>query len=145
MEQAMALGLRPRIKGRLIAIIMAVATMAASIGIATAPNANADHKTSPTLYECALYAPTLYEGVSGQDGCVVTWQVFMKDFVYEPLVVGGDFGPVTRYVTAAWQLRNPPLAADGIVGPQTWKLIRYMCQNDNGYANWCFVYRFRYH
>ncbi len=41
-----------------------------------------------------------------------------------PVTDDADFGPLTTQAVIAFQSDNPPLAVDGIVGPQTWRALR---------------------
>lgn len=41
-----------------------------------------------------------------------------------PVTADADFGPGTEQAVIAFQSDNPPLAVDGIVGPETWRGLR---------------------
>lgn len=41
-----------------------------------------------------------------------------------PITDDADFGPLTSQAVIAFQSDNPPLAVDGVVGPQTWRALR---------------------
>jgi len=41
-----------------------------------------------------------------------------------PLTDDADFGPATEQAVISFQSDNPPLAVDGIVGPETWRALR---------------------
>lgn len=74
---------------------------------------------------------TLKKGCKGAD--VQAWQLFLRGGqcdangectvknVSDAIVADGDFGPATDKATKAWQTAKG-LKADGIVGPDTWKL-----------------------
>lgn len=64
----------------------------------------------------------LYRGIVGQSLSVVKLQTALKNLMFSKLTVDGDFGPATEAAVKAFQgskYRNPPLIADGIVGPAT--------------------------
>lgn len=63
----------------------------------------------------SLALPTLRRGSSGSD--VITLQRRLG------LTADGKFGPATEAAVIAFQKRNPPLIADGIVGTQTWAVL----------------------
>lgn len=73
---------------------------------------------------------TIKRGSSGLD--CQTWQTFLRGgqidddgnctaALGDAIVSDGKFGPATEKATKAWQAKNG-LAADGIVGPNTWKI-----------------------
>lgn len=57
--------------------------------------------------------PTIKRGSKGK--AVKIWQIILGN-----VTVDGDFGPATEAATRKWQAAHN-LAADGIVGPKTWK------------------------
>lgn len=71
--------------------------------------------------------PLLYEGV--RDPTVGHVQVAMNNWIERerlgltPLLIDTIFGPRTEAAVRAWQA-SAGLAADGIVGPKTWEVLR---------------------
>lgn len=62
--------------------------------------------------------PTISEGATGD---AVRWlQRALRRTPNWQFVVDGVFGPITRAAVIEFQEGSPPLAVDGIVGPQTW-------------------------
>lgn len=79
----------------------------------------------------ALTWPPQQEGSTGEDVRTVQYLVTAQG---HPTGVDGDFGPLTKAAVQAFQ-SSRGLAADGIVGPQTWpQLIIEVQQGSNGDA-----------
>lgn len=64
--------------------------------------------------------PTLREGSSGE--AVRQLQEALKELGHDPGAVDGHFGPQTEAAVKAYQ-QERGIAADGIVGPITWRNI----------------------
>jgi peptidoglycan hydrolase-like protein with peptidoglycan-binding domain len=76
---------------------------------------------TPAQTAAAQSMPTLRLGSSGAS--VATWQgILRRDSGISGFTgaLDGKFGPATDAATRAWQ-RSSGLAADGVVGPNTWK------------------------
>jgi peptidoglycan hydrolase-like protein with peptidoglycan-binding domain len=79
----------------------------------------------------ALTWPLVQQGSTGEDVRTVQYLVTAQG---HPTGVDGDFGPLTKAAVQAFQ-SSRGLAADGIVGPQTWpQLIIQVQQGSNGDA-----------
>lgn len=79
----------------------------------------------------ALTWPLVQQGSAGEDVRTVQYLVTAQG---HPTGVDGDFGPLTKAAVQAFQ-SSRGLAADGIVGPQTWpQLIIQVQQGSNGDA-----------
>lgn len=65
--------------------------------------------------------PTLGLGAKGPD--VAQWQRLIG------VQSDGDFGPITKQVTIAWQVANG-LKGDGVVGPKTWAAADRLLSKD---------------
>lgn len=64
----------------------------------------------------------LYRGIGGKYNEIVKLQTVLRDKMFSKLTVDGDFGPATEAAVKAFQAskyRQPPLIADGVVGPAT--------------------------
>ncbi len=83
----------------------------------TSPSSSAAVRTTAA----ATTSPTLRQGDIGAD--VAEAQTLLAKAGFSPGTVDGNFGPKTRAAVVAFQ-RAKGLAADGVIGPNTWKALR---------------------
>lgn len=72
--------------------------------------------------------PVLKKGDSGP--IVADWQNWLNVHTNAGLALDGDFGPLTESAVVKfqeyWHGHNPEIVVDGIIGPQTWDLRRFV-------------------
>ena len=80
-------------------------------------------------YEWTLGVAALNPMAETPDAGVTGTQARLKNLGFDPGPIDGILGPKTTNAIRAFQAKNPPLAVDGICGPQTWaKLVeRHGC------------------
>ena len=99
-----------KLKNRLAATLAGIG-LAASVGLATAPTASA-----------GACVDSMWR-IGSRGGCVTAIQ-HLTNFHYSPkLATDGIFGPKTDTAVRTIQSKWTVLRVDGIVGPQTWKLL----------------------
>jgi mannosyl-glycoprotein endo-beta-N-acetylglucosaminidase len=69
----------------------------------------------------AISQPILRYGIEGEE--VIYLQRLLNDIDYACLEVDGIFGEKTEAAVKKFQADHPPLVVDGIVGPQSWKVL----------------------
>ena len=75
----------------------------------------------PAPIELGVFKRYLRRGVSGDDVKAVQTQLAALG-LYDPRLIGGDFGPITEETVKKFQLQQN-LEVDGVVGPLTWKAL----------------------
>jgi len=99
----------------------------------------------PSIRQCKLFSPSLYEGVPKQGDCVETLQNFLNTVAkreghttnpaWPKLRIDGDFGPQTKKALIAYQftvyVKNSRAPyPNGIVDKQTWIRIANYCTTE---------------
>jgi murein L,D-transpeptidase YcbB/YkuD len=103
-----------------------VAALIMSFGTVVAVAGEAQAATSPSIYECLAFRPTLSVGTS-QHACTAALQGFLRGNLQQPgLAVDGMFGTQTEKVVKKFQSVHS-LAQDGVVGSNTWRAIEIEC------------------
>ncbi|QLJ02758.1 peptidoglycan-binding protein [Streptomyces sp. NEAU-sy36] len=110
------------------ALLTSTALLGAGGLIAGAPSANAA-PAQPNHFTCAYTdaEPTLSYGSTGT--AVKQAQCQLNSVLDRLVTVDGSFGPGTKSATIAFQ-QCAGLAADGIIGPNTWAALDYWWWND---------------
>lgn len=113
-------------RGRFVLAIVVLAFAAMFTSSLVSPQ-QAHAKSGPTVYNCYVYKPLLYQGVRNQEGCTAALQHFLRYVAkINQLAVDGKFGSATSLTVKAWQIKSG-LNPDGYVGPQTWTAIYWKC------------------
>lgn len=114
----------------LIAMLLALVMLIASF-FATPPTAQA--AWAPSIKQCLMYTPLLFEGVQGQAPCVAAVQGFIWSNTVPGFDIDGIFGSDTKWAVVLYQLDRGLTGSDvdGVVGNQTWKLIDNHCRYYN--------------
>ncbi|WP_459678075.1 peptidoglycan-binding domain-containing protein, partial [Rhodococcus sp. no. 34] len=76
----------------------------------------------PPVIPKPVARPTLRRGSTGGDVTYLQALLNRMFASYSKLAVDGDFGPATESVVREVQRRSN-LAADGVVGPDTWRAM----------------------
>jgi peptidoglycan hydrolase-like protein with peptidoglycan-binding domain len=106
----------------LIALTILATVLIGSVGTATAASAAAPRESVAVAGPCPYDAghPELRRGSSGE--AVRHLQCLLREVWRYGVTVDSSFGPITEAAVIAHQ-RDCGIAADGIVGPNTWRAL----------------------
>jgi peptidoglycan hydrolase-like protein with peptidoglycan-binding domain len=103
---------------RRISTFVLGAVLAASFVVVPAGSASAASKCTQNVYASGGYAT-----------CIGYIQIMLNEWArsygIRTIAVDNSFGPATKARVKAfqWDMWNPPLAQDGVVGPATWRAL----------------------
>lgn len=109
------------------ALVAAGTALGIGLGVGLLAPGAAQAATSPTLFDCLAYEPTLMVGTD-QHACTAAWQGYLDDTGMGDLTVDGEFGIDTEKATKHFQAEFGA-TQDGVVGGETWGWIAYSCDN----------------
>jgi zinc D-Ala-D-Ala carboxypeptidase len=95
------------------------------LGIGLVVPGAAQAATSPSMFDCLAFEPTLRVGTD-QTACTAAWQGYLEATIDPNLTIDGQFGPATEAATKEFQGRFNA-TQDGVVGDETWGWIAYSC------------------
>ncbi len=120
--------INPIKKSRYVAIVMALAFIAGPISTFLAPGmASAATYTTAPVNLCYTAQPTLKVGST--HGCVTAVQAFLTYVMAHRVTIDSYYGTQTRNGVEWFQGYTDLNPDDGIVGHDTWTVIKWICNS----------------